>query len=65
MIKGKLACDSIGQHSNIKQAGVTYPQFEQWEKTELISNFIYSLINKKEHFYWQIFWKDLQLIKRV
>ena len=43
MIKGNLVRESIDRQNNTKQAGETYRQFEQWEKTELISNLVNDL----------------------
>ncbi|MFJ7827769.1 catalase [Psychrobacillus sp. NPDC096623] len=43
MIKGNLVRESIDRQSNTKQAGETYRQFEQWEKTELIANLVNDL----------------------
>lgn len=50
LIKGKLVCESIGRHSNIKQAGVTYLQFEQWEKQSSSSTLYIPLFTKKSNF---------------
>ena len=43
MIKGNLVRESIDRQNNTKQAGETYRQFEQWEKTELIANLVNDL----------------------
>ncbi len=43
MIQGKLVKESIDRENNFGQAGDTYRGFEQWEKTELISNLINDL----------------------
>lgn len=43
MIKGNLVRQSIDRQSNTKQAGETYRNFEQWEKTELIANLVNDL----------------------
>ena len=43
MIKGNLVRESIDRQNNTKQAGETYRNFEQWEKTELLSNLINDL----------------------
>ena len=43
MIEGNLVRQSIERDNNTKQAGDTYRNFEQWEKTELISNLVNDL----------------------
>ena len=45
MITGNLVRQSIERDNNTKQAGDTYRNFEQWEKTELISNLVNDLAN--------------------
>lgn len=47
-VEGNIVRESIDRNSNTKQAGETYRLFQDWEKTELISNLVGDLLQCDE-----------------